>query len=955
MLFRLLKKITKNYGVFLSLLFGIVLSLVVINCTIIYGNSLKDSLFQKLLSNYEMDNGETAGTVSINDNNMNLSDGFSEEVESYDRSVLEKFNMDVYTGRSLATAEYSIFWDEDVDTSKKDFYRRNYQLISIRDFKNHIDIIQGRIFNDSFVKGNKKVAEVVVDQKTMLNLKLEIDKLYRMELVDKVKHESILNLINDKRENNQKMNYFKIVGVYKLKENDVFWRKGIWKNTDNSFVINENVLNQLYVNEQGRVKVSREYFIDFSKFKYSDRNEFLKELSKTEDEYSIKNSQFILNISALIEEENKNFNLVGNMLWIIQIPVFTILFLYILMITGIIVERDKDEIALLKSRGATKFNILSNYLFDGAVILGFGLLIAPAASLIVARYMSITSGFLEFNGEYSRNLYFTKDNIYFSIITSIFFLSALLIPVTRATREGIVNRKQSKVRMKFSTWKKSFIDFILIGVGFYGFNLFMNSQDVAKDIKLDINFIALDPLIFISATVFAFGLSLLFLRVYPYLITFIFKTFKRIMPAHFFVLFSNLGRKAGKREYIMLFIMVMICSSIFNLKIARTINTNVLDNVKYTSGSEIKIIGYWVRDKGHEFKMNKDDKPELSNLVESPFDVLKLTELIEPDYSQYEKLESLETIAKVMKIKNSSIRYKDQFIDRVDIMAVEPRQFGKVAYMRKDLTPIHWYNYLNVLSKVPNVVFLSSNMKELKKYDIKAGESIEVDIYGFKENLIFGGYIDYWPGYHNKSEYLMVGNFNYAYSRLARVPYEIWGVLKDGKTESDFLKEIEDKSVNVAEVSSISEFTEENIFLKAVNSSITISFILSMIVTLLGFMIYWCICIKERELQFGILRSLGLKIKKIYVMIVLEQILVTGISLIVGIGIGQFISNKFLPVITEIVFGNSLVLPIFDYIASSDYFLIVAIFIISIILVLVIILRYISTIKISQAIKIGED
>ena len=386
MLFRLLKKITKNYGVFLSLLFGIILSLVVINCTIIYGNSLKDSLFQKILTKYEMKYGENTGTVLIRNDNMDLNEGFSKKVESYNKSVLDRFNMNIHIGRSMATAKNSIFWDEDTDITKRNFYVRDYQLISIKDFKNHIDIIQGRIFNNSFVHENKNVVEVVVDNLTMRNLKLEIDKLYRMELVDKVEHGRILKLIDKKSDLKESMNYFKIVGVYKLKENDIFWRKGLWQNTDNSFVVDENILDKLCSNEKGKVEISSEYFIDFSKFKYSDRNQFIKKLDKVQEEYSIMNSQFILNIVSLIKDDNKNFKLVSNMLWIIQIPLLVIVFLYILMITGIIVDRDKDEIALLKSRGATRMKILGNYVFDGMVIVAIGALIAPFLSLKLILY-----------------------------------------------------------------------------------------------------------------------------------------------------------------------------------------------------------------------------------------------------------------------------------------------------------------------------------------------------------------------------------------------------------------------------------------------------------------------------------------------------------------------------------------------------------------------------------------
>jgi putative ABC transport system permease protein len=484
----------------------------------------------------------------------------------------------------------------------------------------------------------------------------------------------------------------------------------------------------------------------------------------------------------------------------------------------------------------------------------------------------------------------------------------------------------------------------------------MNSQGIAGDVEMDINYITLDPLIFISATLFAFGLSLFFLRIYPYIITLIFKVFRKILPPHLFVLFSHLGRKAGKRDFVMLFIMVMICTSIFNLKIARTINTNLIDNVKFTAGAEVVMKGYWVQDIGHEFKLNEDDKTErLVDPEMEMFDVFSLTELIEPDFAQYEALDTLSNVCKVLNLPGKSIRYQREDFHGVDIMAIEPKEFGQIAFMRSDLTDVHWYHYLNVLAEQPEVVFLSSSIEEMHKYDIQPGDKIELEIYGFKESLVFGGFIDYWPGFTEDGGMFMVANFDYFYSRLARLPYEIWAGLKDGYTFNDLLREIESESVSVSRLDSISEFTRENVFLKAVNASITISFIMSMIVTLLGFVIYWVISIRERELQFGILRSLGLKIRKIYSMILLEQIMVTGVALGIGVVVGQYISGKFLPVITEIVFGDSLVLPIFEYINSSDYLLIVSVFALSVILVLMIILRYISMIKISQAVKIGED
>lgn len=951
MLFRLLKKVTKNYGVFLALFLGIILSLVTINSTVIYGNSLKDSLFQLKLKNYAEKNQETPGTIMVEKFNLDPSLAMSETFRETIKSEIDGMNMEIEEGRVELQAQRSVYWYGENDPIERIAGSEGYILKSTIDFQNHINILQGRLFNDSFIQENQNIVEVMVDVKTFKKRRLQMDKLYRMELVDKVNVNDIMFKTKESIKEGINLNYFKIVGIYEYKNNDTFWRKGFRLNNTDVFMVNEKSLSALCEKEKKSIYLSSEYFIDFSAFRYYTFSDFMMKKENVQKGMEMKGFRVTSNVENIIGSEHKNFKLLNNMLWIIQIPVLTLLFLYILMITGIIVDRDKDNIALLKSRGASKWKIINNYLFDGIVILGIGLVITPFLSLLSAKWMSTTSGFMEFNGEFAQNIYMFKDNFYYSIVTGMVFLGALLIPVIKAAGEGIVDRKKSKVRIKFSTWKKTFIDFILIGIGFYGLKTFLNSQNLIQDLDVNINSITIDPLIFMSATILSFGLSLFFLRVYPLFIRIILKIFKRIMPAHILVLFSNLSRKAGKREYTMLFIMVLISSSIFNLKIARTINTNVVENIKYTAGAEIRMKGFWNSAAGEEIDKLKQ---EMGAMGYVPDDLVN-TELIEPDYNQFQELESFESISKVITINNVRLRHGTLTINSADIMGVEPKQFGETAFMRKDLTPVHWYRYLNILAEHPKVVFLSSNVKEQYRNQLEIGQTINIEVYGFDESFVFGGYIDYWPSYTRRRRTLIVGNFDWIYSRVARVPYEVWGKLKEDKNESDFLREIREKSVGISEMSSISEITKENVFLKAINSSITISFILSMIVTLLGFLIYWCICIRERELQFGILRSLGVKIGKIYSMIFIEQILVTGASLLVGVGIGQYVSEKFLKLVTEIIFGNTLVLPIIQYITSSDYLLIVVIFIISVIIVLVMILKYIADIKLSQAVKIGED
>lgn len=355
MLFRLIKKITKNLGVFLSLFFGIILSLVIINAIAIYGNSLSDILLQKEISKYEKNYNQTAGTAYLSYNCNETSVGFSKEIEDYNISTLNNANMDIEVGRTMAIANESVFWKEGAKIdSRSYFYHYDYELISIKDFENHVDIVEGRMFNNSFFEQDKNVLEVLVDKTTLFNLSLNVGELYRIELLNLPSPSRVADENKRVEELGINKNYLKVVGVYEFKENDLFWRKGEWNNSQSHFIANGYPLSLLSQAESKSLQFSSEYFFDLSNFKYTDREKFTKDIDKISSDLNGVKTSFHFNIYNLLLEENNDMKLVNNMLWIIQIPLLVIVFLYILMITGIIVDRDKDEIALLKVEGQQK-------------------------------------------------------------------------------------------------------------------------------------------------------------------------------------------------------------------------------------------------------------------------------------------------------------------------------------------------------------------------------------------------------------------------------------------------------------------------------------------------------------------------------------------------------------------------------------------------------------------------
>ncbi len=151
----------------------------------------------------------------------------------------------------------------------------------------------------------------------------------------------------------------------------------------------------------------------------------------------------------------------------------------------------------------------------------------------------------------------------------------------------------------------------------------------------------------------------------------------------------------------------------------------------------------------------------------------------------------------------------------------------------------------------------------------------------------------------------------------------------------------------------ISNF-KNNIFIQSINASYTFAFIMTLVVSFIGYVIFYILSFKERELQFGILRSLGLSKKKIYKMLIIEQILSTGVAIAVGTFIGNTVFKLFRNIVSiKEIEGK--ILPNFIQTISSDYFRLYSILGIMILIVVIIMMTYVSKLKINQAVKLGED
>ncbi len=408
----------------------------------------------------------------------------------------------------------------------------------------------------------------------------------------------------------------------------------------------------------------------------------------------------------------------------------------------------------------------------------------------------------------------------------------------------------------------------------------------------------------------------------------------------------------------MVFLIMALSLGVYNSTAARTINENAKDRVRYETGADIVIKPFWQGETrrrigplftGEETNEAANDSPRGAEWSEPPFEL-------------YAGLDGVETATRVLKIANARIGAGERGIPAV-LMAITPGEFGRVAWMRADLLPAHWYLYLNLLGRAENVVLLSSSIRDelgVRRGDVvtfswKGGPRLSGIVYAF---------LDYWPTFNpysrttgNGRPALIVANYGYVQNASVMQPYEIWIKSRDRVDSNVILQDAVEKDLPMISVDDTSRRiieTANDPVIQSTNGVLTLGFLVSMGITFAGFVIYWVLTLKRREPEFGVLRAMGLRKRQVTLMLVAEQVLITGTSVLLGALIGRAASILYVPFLQTVYDSAEQVVPFRVVELPEDFLRIYAVCGAMIVLVSIIFRILVSRLKVHETLKLSE-
>ena len=203
-------------------------------------------------------------------------------------------------------------------------------------------------------------------------------------------------------------------------------------------------------------------------------------------------------------------------LYVFSIPILGLVLYFIGLISGLVVERQRGEIAILESRGTGDMQVIGIYGLEGLMIGVIGFFGGIALAKQLAITMGNTVSFLTFGQRQPLPVLITPRAIRMAFLGVAIALLASLWPAIRAARLTIVTYKRERARaMEKPAWQRFFLDFLLFIPSGYGYYLLSN--------RGTISFLGgqaggdpfSDPLLFLAPSLTIFAVSLLAIRLFP--------------------------------------------------------------------------------------------------------------------------------------------------------------------------------------------------------------------------------------------------------------------------------------------------------------------------------------------------------------------------------------------------------------------------------------------------------
>ena len=275
-------------------------------------------------------------------------------------------------------------------------------------------------------------------------------------------------------------------------------------------------------------------------------------------------------------------------LLVLTLQIVGIVLFYLVLVSTMVVERQSAEVALLKSRGAGLWHIMAISAIEGLLLVALGLGLGPLVAQEAIALLGFSPAFEGLTGGARLSVELTGETFIWAGIGAALAFVALLWPAWRSNRATVVHYVRSTSRPQDKpAFQRYYLDLVVVGVGAL---LFFQLQESGSLVTEDLfGGLDQDPLLLIAPAVFVVAVAVLFLRLFPLLLSAFAWVARQVGGASMQMVLWHLTRAPVQPGRLALLLIMATSLGMFGGTFGATLDRSFDDRAAYESGAALRL------------------------------------------------------------------------------------------------------------------------------------------------------------------------------------------------------------------------------------------------------------------------------------------------------------------------------------------------------------------------------
>ena len=280
-----------------------------------------------------------------------------------------------------------------------------------------------------------------------------------------------------------------------------------------------------------------------------------------------------------------------------KVPMFVVLALvamvilyYVVTLASMLVEEQRSETALLRSRGADRAQILTVFVLEGVTIAVMAAVVGPMLAALAVSLLGYTPAFSDLTEGSRLSVSISRDAYLMGGLGGLFGFIALMIPAYQALGLNVTEHRQQSARpTQAPFFQRYYLDVMLLGAGILLFRqLTEQGSLVATQLFGDV---VVSQLLLAVPAVVLVASAMVLLRLFPLVMNLSSRLLSRWLPAGLMLAVWQMSRDPSKYARLSLLLILTAGLGIFVASFGGTLERSFTERVLYSTGTDIRVEG----------------------------------------------------------------------------------------------------------------------------------------------------------------------------------------------------------------------------------------------------------------------------------------------------------------------------------------------------------------------------